>query len=458
MAPSAAPSSLVIRRYLEQPNLTRHLGADRTPEQVRRAMHWPWATIVACIVASLVVPRLVRGASGLMRDRPAAMFADLPDGWRVEQSFDVPTDKREAIGRKLGGQIVRLNNVVLSVGDRQLRVNTIEAASEPDAKQIEQALLAIHKDPRMVKRNGKRVIELSGKDHRLALDARYRLGIQPPRVTYRVSFQAAPLVSGDYQQWNRLFNVFLAAGEGPPDEARVAELAKAFQFGDKLSLRQRGQGARESKYVFQPQSGPPAVSDGIQTVSFDKLPRKAGLPCVEVTAQVTSETYAATPSERKKGPELLRATEHWPADRPKIVELARRITQQASTDAERVRAVLDWLVPGKNLRTGGEIRGSRYGVEQVLQQGFGHCWDFSDCFITLCRAVDVPCRQVAGWVYRGEGHVWAEVLVEGRGWVQVDPTAGAACGSDYLPYLASEDGEMPLLYLSPVKIDVIGED
>jgi hypothetical protein len=449
------PRFLRLVRDMEQPTLTGRLGADRTPEQVRRAMHWPRATIVGCIIAALVVPWLVRGATALLGNRPNPMFANLPAGWRVERSTDLSAQQREAIGRKLGGKIVHLNNTVLSADGRQLQVNTLEAAADVDAKQIERSLRAVHPDPRFVGRHGKQVFELSGKDTRLAMDARYRLGIQPKRVTYRVSFDAAPLVSGDYTVWNRLFNVF-AAGAGQPDEAQVAELAKQLQFGSKLSLRQYGLGATPSRYTLQPPADGPAVRDGIQTYAFDKLPRKAGLPYVSVSAEITSETYAATPSERRKGPELLRATPHWPVDQPKVVELARQITQHASNDAERVRAVLDWLVPGKNLRRGGAERGTRHGVEKVLQQGFGHCWDFSDCFVTLCRAAGVPCRQVAGWMSGSEGHVWAEVLVEGHGWVEVDPSDGLACGSDYVPYLTSEDGEMPLVYVSPVRLEVVG--
>jgi transglutaminase-like putative cysteine protease len=120
-----------------------------------------------------------------------------------------------------------------------------------------------------------------------------------------------------------------------------------------------------------------------------------------------------------------------------------------------VKAILEWLIPGKNLRFGGKAAGSRHGVAQVLQQGFGHCWDFSDCCVALCRASGIPCRQVAGWLHGGEGHVWSEVLIQGQGWVQIDPTAGMPCGSDYIPYLVSEDGEMPLVYLSAVRVEVL---
>ncbi len=75
--------------------------------------------------------------------------------------------------------------------------------------------------------------------------------------------------------------------------------------------------------------------------------------------------------------------------------LAKRITSGCKTKEDKVSAILRWLSPGKNIKFGGPMTGSRYGVKKTLAQGFGQCWDFSDCFITLCRGSGVPCRQVA---------------------------------------------------------------
>jgi hypothetical protein len=97
---------------------------------------------------------------------------------------------------------------------------------------------------------------------------------------------------------------------------------------------------------------------------------------------------------------------------------------------------------------------SRYGVAKTLAQGYGRCWDFSDVFVTLSRASGVPARQVAGWLYGESGHVWAEVLINGTRWRQVDPTAADACDADYIPWFTTEDGDMPIVYLSMPAIEV----
>ena len=62
----------------------------------------------------------------------------------------------------------------------------------------------------------------------------------------------------------------------------------------------------------------------------------------------------------------------------------------------------------------------------------GTSGNFSSSFVVLARAVGIPARAVSGWVvartedtqtvYRGQAHQWAEVALEGLGWVTIDPT------------------------------------
>ena len=154
---------------------------------------------------------------------------------------------------------------------------------------------------------------------------------------------------------------------------------------------------------------------------------------------------------------MIAATDFWPVDDPEIIELAAAITDGEEFDYDRVRALLEWLTPGKNIEFGGAVVGSRWGVKTVLEQKQGRCWDFADCFVTLCRASGVPCRQVGGWLYGSSGHIWAEYLVEGEGWQQVDPTGGGElrCGIYHIPYFTTEDGRMPILYVSDPRIRIL---
>lgn len=77
--------------------------------------------------------------------------------------------------------------------------------------------------------------------------------------------------------------------------------------------------------------------------------------------------------------------------------------------------------------------------EFLFQTKTGYCEHFSSAFVLLMRAAGVPARVVTGyaggyrnpvgdyWVVRNsDAHAWAEVWLEGRGWVRIDPTAAVA--------------------------------
>ena len=66
----------------------------------------------------------------------------------------------------------------------------------------------------------------------------------------------------------------------------------------------------------------------------------------------------------------------------------------------------------------------------------GTCGVFSSAFVVLARSVGVPARVVSGWaigqtddlqtVYLDQAHQWAEVALDGIGWVAFEPTPGGA--------------------------------
>ena len=95
----------------------------------------------------------------------------------------------------------------------------------------------------------------------------------------------------------------------------------------------------------------------------------------------------------------------------------------------------------------------------------GFCEHYAGAFTFLMRAAGVPARVVTGylgaeqslvgdyWIVRNsDAHAWAEVWLEDRGWVRVDPTAavaperiesglsGSLADSSVLPYMARSSG------------------
>lgn len=385
----------------------------------------------------------------------------LAEGWRLIQRLEVPAEQAKGIGQRLGGKVDRLLNAVLSFRGQTVQINRLIARTEADARALEAAMLRLHAgNPTFVLREGATVVEFSRAEPSTILRAHYDLGFRPRQSTYRVRFDAAPLERSDDMSWNLLFNRLRAVDvrtSDPSSTRAVEELAPSFRFGSVLRLRTRGQGDFETIRSIRPSPSASVLeSDGeVVALQLADLPRKAGVPYASVELTITSGAFSPTPTARKAGRELLQATRHWPVDDPEIRELARQIVGERKTVRDKTEALLAWLVPGRNLRYDGQVVGSRYGVKKVLAQRFGHCWDFSDVYITLARASGVPSRQVAGWWYERSGHVWAEVLIDDAGWLAVDPTAGLATGSDHVPIVVSELGEMPLVYASDVRLERI---
>ncbi len=393
------------------------------------------------------------------------MFRNLPPGWQVKKSFIVPSEQADAVGSKLGARIKRLSNTILSVHGQRLRVNIIEGVTQQDAEKIYKAVLETHYGfVASTFKSGTSVLEFSCDDINLAIKAAWELGLKsrPDKVQYRISFDAAPIKAADFMSWNKLFTLFLELEQSPNDEeikSQIAELSKRFTFGSEIKLRTCDNAKAKNSYRFKPAVTKTKVmkQGEITRYVFDSLPRKLLLPYVSIEATVMTNKDAFTPVNRKAVDELLQPTKFWPVDDPNIRALARKITAGCKNDEDKVKAILRWLAPNENIEFGGPVTGSRYGVKKVMEQGYGQCWDFSDCFVTFCRASGIPSRQVAGWLYGVSGHVWAEVLFEGKGWQQVDPTGGelVQCGIYHIPYLTSEDGSMSILYLSMPKIEVL---
>jgi protein-glutamine gamma-glutamyltransferase len=77
--------------------------------------------------------------------------------------------------------------------------------------------------------------------------------------------------------------------------------------------------------------------------------------------------------------------------------------------------------------------------EFLFETRAGFCEHYAAAFVVLMRNAGVPARVVTGflggqfneiggyWLIRNsDAHAWAEILVDGRGWVRVDPTAAIA--------------------------------
>jgi len=78
-------------------------------------------------------------------------------------------------------------------------------------------------------------------------------------------------------------------------------------------------------------------------------------------------------------------------------------------------------------------------ADAVLAGRRGVCQDFAHLLIALCRGLGMPARYVSGYLYDSDqpadailaSHAWAEVFLDGRGWLGIDPTHNRVISSLY---------------------------
>jgi hypothetical protein len=366
---------------------------------------------------------LFASSVALAADEDPIENARLPRLWKVVERTKIPAAQVEGLAKKLGVGLTSLERVVLDAGGIRSQVNLARCADETQAEAAQAKFEAVHGgDKLFVVRRGVDVAELVCGNRVIARKTRDVLGWDPVGSEwggpsyYKVTMQVAPLERCDGMRWNKLFNLLRA---DPRNAAAIEEEAKAFTF---------------------------AETKGAERVH--------GVPRVERMLYVTAPVFRLSWAE-DDGTSWTASTEWWPTDAAEVkAAVEEALGEDAPKDPrERAERLLGW-VQG-HVRYGGDQQGSRWGATKVLTQGFGRCWDFSDVFVTLCRAAGVPARQVGGWMKGSEGHVWAEVVVGkderyGKSYrevLPVDPTTTwLGVSGDYIRLWTSEDGRTPFVY------------
>jgi transglutaminase-like putative cysteine protease len=129
------------------------------------------------------------------------------------------------------------------------------------------------------------------------------------------------------------------------------------------------------------------------------------------------------------------------SDNPATQALARQLRLEAGSDAAMVEAVLARFTAEPYVYSlKPPLLPEEDPVDAFLfQTRKGFCEHYATSFVVMMRAAGVPARVVAGYqggevnpvnrtviVHQFDAHAWAEVWLEGRGWVRVDPTAAVS--------------------------------
>ncbi len=172
---------------------------------------------------------------------------------------------------------------------------------------------------------------------------------------------------------------------------------------------------------------------------------------------------------RRTNPEtpgsLARASILPPGYNPRTLALAEGWRRSIANDEAMVAHAITWLRDQGYVYTLLPPLLGRDSVDEFLfDSKRGFCEHFSSAFVVLMRAAGVPARVVTGYlggdfnpldgyvtVRQAEAHAWAEVYVQQRGWIRVDPTAvsvpgriesgmaGAVPSGDPVPFLMRLD-------------------
>ena len=131
---------------------------------------------------------------------------------------------------------------------------------------------------------------------------------------------------------------------------------------------------------------------------------------------------------------------------PQLIDLAQEVTADASTAGERVLALANWLRSDEFTYSTQIVEGSTLATvdDFLLSSRTGYCEQFAGSLAILARAVDVPSRVVIGFlpgtateqgyeVSTKDMHAWTEVLLDGLGWVALDPTPSGAPEAEPIP-------------------------
>jgi transglutaminase-like putative cysteine protease len=114
-----------------------------------------------------------------------------------------------------------------------------------------------------------------------------------------------------------------------------------------------------------------------------------------------------------------------------ITELAHRTKGQAADALDCAHRLAAAIAEAIEYRPG--VTAAHTSAAEAMALGEGVCQDHAHALVAAARVLGRPARYVSGYLCAGEpggageaAHAWAEVWIEGLGWVGFDP-ANACC-------------------------------
>lgn len=124
-------------------------------------------------------------------------------------------------------------------------------------------------------------------------------------------------------------------------------------------------------------------------------------------------------------------------DNMETVKLAKKLTENATTEMEKVKLIYDYIVENisyDTAKTGNMPANYLPKVDETLSSKNGVCYDYSALFAAMLRSIGIPTKLMMGYkndieVY----HAWNQIYLSDKDeWVNIDTTYGAGYKSEKL--------------------------
>ncbi|MHC4185806.1 MAG: transglutaminase-like domain-containing protein [Planctomycetota bacterium] len=158
-----------------------------------------------------------------------------------------------------------------------------------------------------------------------------------------------------------------------------------------------------------------------------------------------SETYSLK--------EFLRQERYIEKDHPRVQQIAESIEGKTQTDT--VKQIYTYVINNLEYIIQGE---EDLGAVRALENNKGDCSEYSDLFVAICRAKNIPARVATGYTVRSDDvspkHHWVEVCLEKYGWVPFDASWGDV-ENTFIRNRAFERMSPVYIYLSHIRNDEV---
>lgn len=131
---------------------------------------------------------------------------------------------------------------------------------------------------------------------------------------------------------------------------------------------------------------------------------------------------------------------HYVTRTPDIWRLALDIQGESQDVFETSYAIMNFVFENFLYQSGATNVATQ--AAEVIEKRMGVCQDFAHATVALCRAIGIPARYVSGYFFdatrdhslRGSeaSHAWAEVYIDGPGWIGLDPTNNKVVDETYV--------------------------